>query len=828
MKKLNVKIRNGFNILKKITMEIRNFIENKADILVFIPILLYAIIFSYYTLLKHYTFNSYAWDLGIFNQALYTTLYHGKLLFSTAELFMHPSGSYLATHFSPILFTLLPIYALYPSAELLIVFKSFILALGALPLYFLVKEILKDRKAAFIFAVAYLLHPAIQGSNWFDFQQQIFIPIFLFSSIYFMNKEKWKSYFIAIALSLTISEHATLAVLALSIYYLLTSNIRKIPYSLKTLKVTRETSILITVLMCLISFYISEYIKGLFPIQPKFIEMYRALGAYRVLGFKGESLILLPIYILLNPGKALNAILYDYTMKLIYIVLLFGPLAFLPFGSKITIVTFALLSPFLVSNYPAYYKIGAHYPLYVVVPIFLAAIDTLSNRTKKDVNSALKIIMAASLIFIISTSPISPMSNPLLESKVLWYPLTATTMVVSSEVKDLHQLLDMVPKDASILTQNNIFPHVSSRINAYVLPPSSITQEQIEILKDYVRDLINKSEYILLNIRQKDYWTRFTFNEVLSSNLFGPYAFTKWAILFKRGYEGPTQITYPNNEIVFSTKDFNLNFGSMISDASSKSGSVAFCPKDSKQGIFIYGPYIFLPNGVYNVTWRVKFGPHGEGHLATFEVTEKFGEVNIAKKYVYGFDVESKVWTNITLTFGVSEVKSYVEFRVYSRGAADISVDYVVLRQISGELKEVFVMKTFNYMDLKVNGKVTGEGILLRSSTGGEDAWSFWYGPYITLTPGKYRVTFNLKVTPSPNPNDRVIRLEVTKNHGAEIISGVDILGRDIVGNMTSSGWCKIKLEFSLDMLAEEIEFRGVDPSRKHDLYLAYILLEKI
>ncbi|MCX8170690.1 MAG: DUF2079 domain-containing protein, partial [Candidatus Bathyarchaeota archaeon] len=769
----------------------------------------------------------FAWDLGIFNQALYTTLYHGKLLFSTAELFMNPSGSYLATHFSPILFILLPFYALYPSADFLIIIKSFILALGALPLYFLARETLGDRRSAFILAIAYLLHPGVQGSNWFDFQQQIFIPILTFSSAFFMVKKSWKMYFISTILSLMISEHASLVVLALSIYYLLTSNVRKIPQLFRSFRIMRETALVITILMCLISLYISDYIKGLFPIQPEFIEMYKAVGAYRVLGFKGESILHLPVYLVLNPDKIFGAFTYDYTVKLLYIVLLFAPLAFLPFGSKMTIVTFALLTPFLLSNYSAYYKIGSHYPLYVITPIFLAAIDVLSGKTRKDVYSTLKIIMVSSLIFIVSTSPISPLSYPLAEANMIWYP--KSEIKVNIEVEALHKMLGLIPKNASVLTQNHIFPHVSSRINAYVLPLSSGTEEQREFLKIYVRELINKSDYIILDIRPRDYWTQFAFNEILNDNIFGPYAFTRWAILFKRGYNGSTEMMYPHDEIVFPAQSLKLNFGSLMKDDDSKYGRIAFCSKGSKRGIFIYGPYVFLPKGVYNVTWRVKFNQYGEEHLATFEVTERFGEVDVAKKYIYGFDAKPGVWGNITITFGVNKTRTYAEFRVYSTGAADISVDYVSLKQISGEAEEPFVtVETFNYRDLKFNGKVTDKGFLLRSALDEERAWSFWFGPYVSLSPGKYRVIFNLKAVPDPEADDRIIKLEVAKNYGEDIIVSMDVYGRDIIGNLSAFGWSKIELEFNLDALAENVEFRGVDPSEKYDLLLAYILLEKI
>jgi len=826
MEKFGIKFWEKLNILRIPKVKIVDYVRGKwLDALIFIPISLYAVIFSHYTILKHYTFNSYAWDLGIFNQALYTTLYHGKLLFSTAELFMQPSGSYLATHFSPILFTLLPFYALYPSAENLLVIKSSVLALGALPLYFLVKETLKSRKAAFILAIAYLLHPAIQGSNWFDFQQQIFLPILMFSSSYFMIKERWRAYFATTVLSLMISEHATLVVLALSIYYLLTSNVRRIPSLIKALKITRETAMVLTLLMCFISLFVAEYVKGLFPIQPEFMDVYKATDVYKVLGFKGESLISLPIYLLLNPDKSLNALLYDYHIKLIYIVFLFAPLAFLPFGSKITIFTFALLLPFLVSNYSAYYKIGAHYPLYVIAPIFLAAIEALSNRTKRDIDNMLKIIMITSLIFIVSISPISPASSPLIKAKILWYP--TSNLVISGEIEAMHKMLDLIPRNASILTQNHIFPHVSSRINAYVLPIYTEVPEQKRKLENYVRDLINRSEYIFLDIRQKSYWIQFVFNEILNNGTFGPYKFTKSAILFKRDYFGPSQLIYAGNETTFPAENLYLNFGKILRDESSESGNVAFCPKGSRKGIFLYGPYIFLPNGVYNVTWTIKANGHSEEYLAAFEVSEGFGEKCIARRDLYGFDIEPNVWNNITVSFAVSKTKVYVEFRVYSTGAADIYVDRVILKQVSGEAENEFATRTFNYRDLKVNGKITGEGFLLYSAESGENIWSFWYGPYISLPPGKYRVTFNLRVEPTPEMEDRVIRLEVVKNHGADIILSVDVNGRNITENISASKWCEIKLEFDVETLIEEVEFRGVDPSRKYNIYLAYVLLEK-
>ena len=127
-----------------------------------------------------------------------------------------------------------------------------------------------------------------------------------------------------------------------------------------------------------------------------------------------------------------------------------------------------------------------------------------------------------------------------------------------------------------------------------------------------------------------------------------------------------------------------------------------------------------------------------------------------------------------------------------------------------------------------INGEITEDRILLRSAQSEENSWSFWFGPYISLPPGKYRVTFNLKVNPAPSMEDKIIMLEVVKDHGANIMVSMNLYGKNILENQSSSGCCKITLEFSTETWIREVEFRGVDPSKKYDIYLAYILLEKI
>src|SRR5690242_16197607 len=62
-----------------------------------------AIGLSLFSIVRFIGLQTYAWDTGVYNQAIYTTLFQGKAFFYTADLPANPTGSLLGVHFSPIL-----------------------------------------------------------------------------------------------------------------------------------------------------------------------------------------------------------------------------------------------------------------------------------------------------------------------------------------------------------------------------------------------------------------------------------------------------------------------------------------------------------------------------------------------------------------------------------------------------------------------------------------------------------------------------------------------------------------------------------------------------
>ena len=651
---------------------------NRYDLIVVGSVLIYGVVFSYFTVLKHNIFQSYAWDLGTFDQALYTTL-HGRFLYYTAELYVNLSGCYFAQHISPLLLLLLPFYAISPSAVTLLVIKSFVLAIAAVPLYLSAQRELGSRKISTILAVLYLMYPALQGANWFDFQPQAFLPLFIFSSYYFLRTRRWMPYFLSTVLALMVEEHISIIIFVLSFFILLRDR-KHLFQSFRERELNEARVLAITMILCVVWFIVAIYWKGTFPINQQYIEIYKATNNFSVLGLSGDPL-LLPIYILFNPQRVWSALLYDYPIKFFYLTLLFGPLLFMPFRSKLCLGAFLLLAPFLLSNAWLYYTIGAHYPLYILPVIFLAEIDAVKKIHFDARTPLLKTALVVSLIFMVSTSPISPVTASFGlgsgKQSFLWYP--ALTLVMDRNSESLNKLISLIPRDASVLTQNNIFPHVSNRLDAYVLPVIPSFENDTK----YVTDLTGKSDYILLNTAM-DQHASLVFDRATANHTYGVYGIGGQCLLFKKGYEGaPLYSDYTYGRFFQASNELRFDAGQVVPDASSRNGNVVVFPK-GYEGIGTYGPYVYLTPGTYNVTFRIKADDTPNVPIATLGVSYTHNVWKlIASKGLFGPDLIPNQWVNVTITISLSELTPNVEFLIWVTGATRLSEDGVLVTILS-------------------------------------------------------------------------------------------------------------------------------------------------
>lgn len=813
------------------TLKIRMRIPKRIGLYAFLTIIssmVYGVVFSYFTILRNTSFFSAAWDLGNFNQAFYTTLHDGRLFYYTADLFFSSSGSVFAIHTSPILFLLVPFYAISPSPETLLVLKAFGIGLAAVPLYLLSKQLLKSSKAGFVIALIYLLYAPLQGANWFDFQQSAFLPLFIFMTYYFMVNKNWKLYFPAMLLSLMIEEHVAVIVGILAIFcFSYQSSLKTLPKSIRQLKMDENLALIITLAVCAIYLLIALLLKNSFPVNSDFAQLYRASGNYQILGSGGGDILSLPVYALLHPEQMFQGLVYDFTFKFFYVVTLFAPLLFIPLRNRFALGILILLSPFLLSNYRPYYLLGVHYPLYVIPIIFIATLYGLARLDRSAKIFNLRTMIVVTLLFAICISPLSPISNEFVSQNYAQYSPIAFSL--DANTKSLNDLVNLVPFNASILTQNAIFPHVSNRINAYVIPFSDYGKP--DSMQTYIDQLINNSEYVLLDMQTLGNMDQTVLNKITQNDSYGAYALGRQAILFKRGFgDQPINAFYVDNRTFLAYRDLIANTppGSILDDASSESGKVVFYPKDAS-GYCVYGPYIYLLPGAYEATFTIKAGQHGPGCLGTLDVSTDLSTNLLSFRDFYGFELEPNEWTNITVPFSLPTIRTGSEFRVYSLGTAEILVDRLMLRRVSSNSTSNFNLKTVHVRDIKLgNGNLTEEGFLIHPhGTNGE---VFWYGPYWSLSPGNYSITFFVKASPTAQQlNEPVLTLSISGRTGEvaplTVMKDRTLYAQDLSA-VNGSEWHSFTLDFTVEKPLIDAEFRGLWPSTDYDLYLAFILLE--
>jgi uncharacterized membrane protein len=178
----------------------------------------YAAGFAALSVLRHTAFVTGRFDLGNMVQAVWSTA-HGEPLRMTD---LHGEQiSRLAAHVDPILVLLAPLWWIWPSPSMLLVVQAVVIALGALPVFWLARKHLGSSRAGLGFALAYLLYPA---TGWLALNEfhpvALATPLLLFA-FWYLDEDRLLP-FAAFALAACASkEEIPLVVAGFGIWYAL-------------------------------------------------------------------------------------------------------------------------------------------------------------------------------------------------------------------------------------------------------------------------------------------------------------------------------------------------------------------------------------------------------------------------------------------------------------------------------------------------------------------------------------------------------------------------------------------------------------------------------
>ncbi len=439
-------------------------------------ILTYFITFGSYAAQRHLAFETGAFDVGVYVQPLWNFLQGRDFAVSLIE----DNGPIRwATHVEPILFLILPIYALWPDPRTLLWLQVAGLSLAAVPLYALAVRRLQNEWLALLIALAFFLLPATESVTLFDFHAVTLAPLFLLSAIYFLDRalaarghSLWlwpeapvgqvanlsdkKAYFLAglfFLLALSTKEDISLHVFMIGLYLLL-------------LRRWWEGGILVGV--GLVWFYVTFQI---------IIPAFRTAGGESIYVAWFETLGSTPLEIALSPITA-----PDKVLALIFrpgnipaLGMLTVPLALLPL---IGLPFLALAAPSIafsfLSQNPTLRQLETwHYAAPMLPFVFLATIDGLarlnyvvsrltphgSRITDHESRFTFYALRFAPALLLLATTltyhyyrGYSPLSR-------LYEPIEVTAH------HDLgREIAATIPAEASVLAQAQLVPHVAHRM----------------------------------------------------------------------------------------------------------------------------------------------------------------------------------------------------------------------------------------------------------------------------------------------------------------------------------------------------------------------------
>ncbi|HEU0000187.1 MAG TPA: DUF2079 domain-containing protein [Ktedonobacteraceae bacterium] len=181
-----------------------------------------AAIFSAYFIYLHLGRQDAYWttaeDLGIYNQAVWSIL-HGPFLHQTVCNIVNDTNCYnlngisrFAIHFEPILLPISLAYLPFPDPKTLLVLQTLVVASGAFPAFWLARLRLRNELVAVGIAVLYLLYPALQQAEAFDFHAVTLTAALLLFTLYFMYTRRTLWLFVFAILSMACKEEIPLVI----------------------------------------------------------------------------------------------------------------------------------------------------------------------------------------------------------------------------------------------------------------------------------------------------------------------------------------------------------------------------------------------------------------------------------------------------------------------------------------------------------------------------------------------------------------------------------------------------------------------------------------
>lgn len=416
----------------------------------------YSVYFSAYSIQRHNTFRTNASDLGQVDQALWNTL-QGRYLEDTK--IDGRQANRMTDHVEPTFALLAVSYIFYDGVEAILVAQSIVIALGALPIFWIARKRLNNGWMGVAFAALYLMFPALEAANLAEVHAVTLAPALLMFAYYYGGEQKWGRYVLFSLLALFVKEEIALLVFTMGLYF--------------AIKATREErkaaslKLFAFSLLGLIWFLIAAFVivpQNNLAGQSPYISRYPGASSSLLKSLGAIPPLIASIFI---PDKFL------------YLLQLLASVGFLAILDPVSLL---LGSPSIIlnllSSYPAMYSGTYHYSAPVVPYFVLGAIGGAAMIKRRVQSRKLQAVLFMLVALIALGYHLIAGYTPM-GGGFFWFPSEPQHLQL------LSRFASDIPRDAKVSTTGSLFPHISHRRFMYRYP------------------LIKDADYILLDISQE-------------------------------------------------------------------------------------------------------------------------------------------------------------------------------------------------------------------------------------------------------------------------------------------------------------------------------------
>ena len=411
--------------------------------------------FSLISLDEYHAFLPHALDLGNMAQTFYNTVHGAPFTFQNmrAHVAMEAFGTTtrLSFHVEPIIPLLALCYLPYPHVETLLVLQTLAVASGAIPTRLLARRHLAHPLAEIAFPLAYLLDPALEAANLYEFHPVTFAAPLLLWAFAFADAEQYGRFACCAAAALGCKEELGLSVALIGLWI----GLHHRRWPLAALVATLGIAWSITALKLVL---------------PAFNHGDSAYwDRYAPPGYFGSVVTQADIcrFWLHRPDLLWRTL--TSAAKQSYLHRLFMPAGYLSLASPLTLLVALPGLALIMLSYEPHMTGGlAHYSAELVPTLIVAAIlgtRQLTRRLAPILHRSPATLTAAASLYLLVAALTNQRANG-------FTPIAAsfTYPAVTAHDSLLAQILSRIPPDAAVSAQDTLNAHLSDRARVYLFP----------------------------------------------------------------------------------------------------------------------------------------------------------------------------------------------------------------------------------------------------------------------------------------------------------------------------------------------------------------------